>query len=130
MHSHKGNSGPPWKTVSFHVQQPERTDKEAPYLPVHRVIVDVRFLGPLLPELGVIQLDVRAVLGGHEAGLGEGGAFALALNGDGGGAPLQDLVDVLLAEAAALVVLIHDGGVRTFPQQVLYLLLGELLNLL
>lgn len=100
------------------------------YLPVDGVHVYVGFLGPLLPELRVIEGDVIAVLRGYEAGLGEGGALALTLNGDGGGSSLKDLVDVLLAKTTALVVLIHDGSVRALPQEVLDLLLGELLDLL
>ena len=100
------------------------------YLSVHLVEVNVSLLGPLLPELGVVEGDVGAVLGRHKAGLGEGGALPLALDGDGGCPALQDLVDVLLAEAVALVVLVHDGGVGAFPQQVLDLFLGELLDLL
>lgn len=99
------------------------------HLPVDAVQVYVCFLGPLLPKLWVIQSNVRPVLRRHEAGLGEGGALALALNGDGGGSPLEDLVDVLLTEAAALVVLVHDGSVRSFPQQIFDFLLGELLDL-
>lgn len=82
-----------------------------------------------MPEFWVVEGDVGAVLGGHKAGLGERGAFALALNCDGGGSPLKDLIDVLLTEAAAFVVLIHDGGVGTLPQQILNLFLGELLDL-
>lgn len=99
------------------------------YLSVHGVHVYVSFLGPLLPEFRIIESDVGAVLGGHKAGFGESGAFAFALNRDGGGSPLQDLIDVLLTEAAAFVVLIHDGGVGTFPQQILNLFFGELLDL-
>lgn len=59
--------------------------------------------------------------------LGEGGASALGLDGDGLGPALQDLVDVLLAELGPLVLLVHDGAVSAAPQQVLDLLLGELL---
>lgn len=61
--------------------------------------------------------------------LGEGGALALALDGDGGGAAQQDLVDVFLAELGAFVVLLHDGRVGPLAQEVLDLLLGELLDL-
>lgn len=88
----------------------------AHYLPVDGIKVYVGLLGPLLPELGVVKRDVVAVLGGHKAGLGEGGALALTLNGDGGGSALQDLVDVLLAETTALVILVHDRGIGALPQ--------------
>lgn len=104
--------------------------KSFTYFSIHGVHVYVRFLGPLLPELWIIESDVGAVLGGHKAGLGESGAFPFALNSDGGGPSLQDLIDVLLTEATAFVVLIHDGGVGTFPQQILDLFFGELLDLL
>lgn len=88
------------------------------------------FLGPLLPKFRVIKGDVIAVLRGHKAGFGERGALAFTLDGDGGGSSLKDLVDVLLAEATAFIILIHDGSVGSLPQQVLNLLLGELLDLL
>lgn len=107
----------------------KHADRGVTYLSVDGVKVDVCFLGPLLPELRVIQRNVCAVLGGHKAGFGEGGALALALDGDGGGTPLQDLVNVLFAETAALVILIHDCSIRAFPQEILNLLLRELLDL-
>lgn len=100
------------------------------YLSVDGVHVYVSFLGPLLPEFRIIQGNVIAVLRGHKAGLGERRALALALDGDGGGSSLKDLVDVLLTEATAFIILIHDGSVGSLPQQVLNLLLGELLDLL
>lgn len=59
--------------------------------------------------------------------LGEGGASAFGLDGDGLGPALEDLVDVLLAELRPLVLLVHDGAVGAASQQVLDLLLGELL---
>lgn len=99
------------------------------YLSIDGVHVYVSPLGPLLPELWIIQGDVISVLRGYKAGLGEGGALALALDGDGSGSALKDLVDILLAEAAAFVVLIHDSRVGSLPQQVLNLLLRELLDL-
>lgn len=107
-----------------------QTQTHGTYLSVHGVHVYVGFLGPLLPEFWVIEGNVIAVLRGHKAGLGECGALALALDGDGGGSTLKDLVDVLLAEATAFIILIHDGSVGSLPQQVLNLLLGELLDLL
>lgn len=61
--------------------------------------------------------------------LGEGGASALGLDGDGLGPALEDLVNVLLAELGPLVLLVHDGAVGAASQQVLDLLLGELLLL-
>ena len=39
------------------------------YLPVDGGVVDVCFLGPFLPELWVIQRNVRPVLRGHKTGL-------------------------------------------------------------
>lgn len=39
--------------------------------------------------------------------LSEGGAFAFRLDGDRLGSPLQDLIDVFLAELGALVFFIH-----------------------
>lgn len=62
--------------------------------------------------------------------LREGGPFAFALDGDGGGAAEEDLVDVLLAELGTFVVFFHDGRVGPFAQEVLDLLFGELLDLL
>ena len=100
------------------------------YLSVNGVHVYVSFLGPLLPEFRVIQGNVIAVLRGYKTGLREGGALALTLNGDGGGSSLKDLVDVLLTKTTALIILIHDGGIRSLPQKILYLLLRELLDLL
>ena len=46
-----------------------KTPSSNGYLSVHGVKVDVGLLGPLLPELRVVQGDVVAVLRGHEAGL-------------------------------------------------------------
>lgn len=99
------------------------------YLSIDGVHVYVRLLGPLLPKFRVIESNVVPVLRRHKAGLGERGAFAFALNGDGGSSALEDLVDVFFAEATALVVLVHDGSVGSLPEQVLDLLLGELLDL-
>lgn len=99
------------------------------YLLINGIHVDIGFLGPLLPELGVVESNVRAVLRRDEAGFGERRPFAFALNSDGGGSPLQDLVDVFFTESTAFVVFIHDGGVSSFPQKVLDFLLGELLEL-
>lgn len=108
----------------------KKKQKTSAHLSVDGVHVYVSFLGPLLPELRIIQGNVVAVLRGHEAGFGERRAFTLALDGDGGGSSLEDLVDVLFTEAAAFIVLIHDGSVGSLSQQVLNLLFGELLDLL
>lgn len=110
------------------IQQPHFKDTTL-YLPVESIHVYVCFLGPLLPELGIVQSNICAVLRRHEAGLGEGGSFAFTLYSDGSCSSLKDLIDVLLTETAALVVLIHYGGISTFTKQILYLLLGELLDL-
>lgn len=67
-------------------------------------------------------------LGVWSSYLREGGTLALRLDGDGVGSPLQDLVDVLLAELGAFILLIHQRSVRPLPQKVLDLLLGQLLN--
>lgn len=104
--------------------------KTGAYLSVDGVHVYVSFLGPLLPELRIIQGNVVTVLRGHEAGFGERRAFAFALDGDGGGSSLKDLVNVLFTEAAAFIVFVHDGSVGSLSQQVLNLLFGELLDLL
>jgi len=103
--------------------------KIALYLPVESVHVNVCFLGPLLPELGIIQSNICAVLGRHKAGLGEGGPFAFTFYSDGSCSSLKYLIDVLLTETTALVILIHYGCISTFTKQIFYLLLGELLDL-
>lgn len=61
--------------------------------------------------------------------LGKGGPLSLAFNGNRGGAAEEDLVDIFFAELGALVVLFHDSGISPLAKEVLYLLLGELLDL-
>ena len=80
-----------------------------------------------ITQLSTVQ--VRPDRRGRRPGayLSEGGPPALRLDGDGLGAALEDLVDVLLAELGTLVLLVHDGPVGPAPQQVLNLLLRQLL---
>lgn len=100
------------------------------YLSIDGIHVYVCFLGPLLPEFRVIQGNIIAVLRGNKTGFRECGSLALTLNGDSSGSSLKDLVDVLLTEPTALIILIHDGSISSLPQQILDLLLRELLDLL
>lgn len=61
--------------------------------------------------------------------LGKRGASSLGLDGDGFGATLQDLVNVLLTELGAFILLIHYGTIGTSSKQVFYFFFGELLDL-
>ena len=48
---------------------------------LHRLVnlLDLRLLGPLLPEVGVVDRDVRGAVVGREGGLGESGALLLGV---------------------------------------------------
>ena len=67
------------------------------YLIGQIIEVELGLLSPLLPEVRVVHVDVRRLVG-YEAGLGEGGALPLTLQLDHVGPLLQDLVYVLLTE--------------------------------
>lgn len=86
------------------------------YLSVESVHVYICFLGPLLPELGVIQSNIGAVFRRYKTGLGECGSLSFTLYRDGGCPSLKDLIDVLLTEATALVALVHYGSISTFTK--------------
>jgi hypothetical protein len=90
---------------------------------LHRLVdlLDFRLLGPLLPEVRIVDRDVGGGVGGGEGGLGEGGSLLL-LVGDGGGATREDVLDVLLAELVPGIVVVHERAVSALLQQVLHLL--------
>ena len=91
--------------------------------------VDLGPLGPLLPELRVVNVDIRPVGGHVEAGLGECRALHPRLNVPHMGALLQNVLDVFFTELLAGVVVLHQCAVCTLLQQILHLLLTQLILL-
>eukprot|EP00960_Hanusia_phi_P069150 767012-Hanusia_phi.AAC.11 len=99
----------------------------------HNLVLVHRQRHELLPEVGVVVVDLRSCRCGHEARCREGVSRRprAAVFHDLGAAALEDRLDVLLVEPTALLLrLLLEQVVRPMPQKPLELLLVLLARLL